>query len=114
MIADIDVVVNDGKYQPGCELQILCTPCSHFAAFILRELIIVRSKELPRNDKGLPIAKRNGQNPDEFVISFTDPPVNKSGIYHMNTGMVFEAGDGICVRIAKLFGITAGQSCFKF
>lgn len=87
-IADVDILVNGGSYQPGCEYETSATSCSHYAAFILRELIILRSTELRRNSDGLVVAI-NGQG-DEFVINFTNPPYGKIGVYNMTTGMIFE------------------------
>lgn len=112
-MADVDIIVNGGKKQPDCDMhedgEIFC---NHFAAFILRELIV--KTELPeehknstlsgieRQDDGYPVVYRDkecaahtkGYNckPDEkFHILFKEPPSKEHrGIYHMYTAAVFE------------------------
>lgn len=63
--------------------------CDHRAALILREYILLRSNELKKNEKKLPYA-HTIDNSDQFSLIITNPPINKSGVYHIYTGEVFE------------------------
>lgn len=103
-IADVDILVNGGEFQPGCQNELLNLACSHFAAFVLRELIIIKSNELPKNGRGIPIARGGLNNDDEFPLELTNPVFGKSGIYHITTGMIFETKtEGSFERIANYF-----------
>ncbi|XP_031628410.1 uncharacterized protein LOC116344132 [Contarinia nasturtii] len=86
-LADVDILVNGGESQPGCQFEANNMVCSHFAGFILRELIITNPSSLTTNRDGLPTVNRSDN--DIIAIDFINPPYGKSGIYHMNTDMVF-------------------------
>lgn len=83
-IADIDVIVNDGINQPGCKPGPIDMKCNHHAAFILRELIVLKSDELLINQRGFPFALTYNLS-DEFSLEITNPPANKSGRYYLHT-----------------------------
>lgn len=78
--------------QQGCQFEMNKMLCSHFAGFILREIIITkkifRKEYFPYNENDMPFAHNNKN--ETIELDFTDPPYGKSGIYHMKTGMVFE------------------------
>lgn len=109
-MADVDVIVNDGKDQPDCKTHQKGRGfCNHFAAFILRELII--KIELPTDcmnsslsgierQDGHPViyqniecaasfGKKEGCERERFPIVFTNPPKQQKGTYHMHTAAVF-------------------------
>ncbi|XP_031628515.1 phospholipase A1-like isoform X2 [Contarinia nasturtii] len=66
-IVDVDVILNNGNNQPGCENPTTSLKCSHRAAFILRELIIIeKSNRLLKNRWGIPYA----QSMTTFSINF--------------------------------------------
>lgn len=83
-IADVNIILNDGKIQPGCS-----DSASHYAALYLRSFIIEMSDVLPRNANGIPVAKGGPNKTDEMPISLTNPPIGKNGIYYIKTGAIF-------------------------
>ncbi|XP_031628427.1 uncharacterized protein LOC116344144 [Contarinia nasturtii] len=88
-IADVDVILNGAKNQPGLNKPKIGVLFDHFAAFLLREFIILRSKEIEKNERGFPFAVKLNQS-DQFSLELTNPPSNKSGEYHINTGAIFD------------------------
>lgn len=113
-IGDVDIIVNGGKNQPGknlifhknfveqnftdkndlnssgCELAVSKTICSHYAAFTLRQLILMKSNLILKNDAGIPIALDDEYKADKLPLELTNPTFGKHGVYEFRTGKVFE------------------------
>ncbi|XP_031628382.1 uncharacterized protein LOC116344113 [Contarinia nasturtii] len=83
-IADVDVIVNYGRDQPGCENMF----CDHFAAFILLENILLLNDALPKNQRGFPLA-HSYDYASQFSFEITNPPSKQSGTYYLRTGKIF-------------------------
>ncbi|XP_031628742.1 uncharacterized protein LOC116344378 [Contarinia nasturtii] len=88
-IADVDVILNDGVHQPGCENESILSKCNHQAAYILYQLIIQKSFMLPTNEKGIPFAHSKANLSNQFPLDFTNPPSNQSGVYYILTADIF-------------------------
>ncbi|XP_031628544.1 probable phospholipase A1 magnifin isoform X2 [Contarinia nasturtii] len=85
-IADVDVILNDGISQPGCENNLIVCRCNHNAAFVLREFIIYKSNYLLKTKQNIPYASsKNGT----FVLDFINPSTQCKGTYTLKTGKIF-------------------------
>ncbi|XP_031628521.1 uncharacterized protein LOC116344212 [Contarinia nasturtii] len=89
-IADVDIIVNESKDQPGCEKQTIGMFCDHYAAFILRELVVLHSDKLLLNKNGIPFAFAYDYS-DQYPFDIINPALNKSGKYYLRTQAVFGA-----------------------
>lgn len=72
----------------GCENKGIGMFCDHYAAFMLRESIILESNDLPKNSKGFPVAFSHNYS-DQYVMEIINPSLNKSGQYYLRTGPIF-------------------------
>ncbi|XP_031628597.1 phospholipase A1-like [Contarinia nasturtii] len=99
-VADVDIIVNGAELQPGCQFERIKTACSHFSGFILRELIVMESEQL---DNGKLIV-HGANKSDQFTVDLTNPPHDKKGVYHVQTGMIFETKtEGFLRRMSNSF-----------
>ncbi|XP_031628312.1 phospholipase A1 member A-like [Contarinia nasturtii] len=104
LIGDVDIMLNGGTSQPGCENEFNTFGCNHYAAFILRELILLGGDELRKNANGIAFATGEMNSSDQLLLDFTNPDFSKRGIYHIVTGAVFETKkEGFFDRFTKNF-----------
>lgn len=86
-IADVDIIVNH-QNQPGCEKNLIKMSCNHFAAFILRELILQNSDKILKNEDGIPFASSYLYD-EQFPFDIVSPQLDKKGVFYLRTGDIF-------------------------
>lgn len=112
-LGNVNVLVNDGRNQPDCDSKTIQMLCNHYTAAKIRDLVVLRSKKLPKNENGIPVAV--SENSDKFVLDILKPQLSKSGIYYLHTPKLDSVEVPQTLKIVEKDGETSfGCGCAPF